>query len=78
MVLEKMNSNDAIEELGFNQKSFWVQVHDLPVRHSSLEVAMEIVSMMGKVDVRVSQEGGSSNFNFFRTKVNVDITKPLC
>ncbi|XP_075651925.1 uncharacterized protein At4g02000-like [Castanea sativa] len=78
VVPKRMKISDAIEELNFNQTSFWVQVHDLPVRRSSLEVAMEIVSVMGKVDVRMSREGGSSNFNFFRIKVNVDITKPLC
>ena len=55
-----------------------MQIHDLPVLRLSLEVAREIVSMMGKIDVRVSREGGSSNFNFFRTRVNIDITKPLC
>ena len=39
---------------------------------------MEIVSVMGRVDVRMSQDGGSSNFNFFIIRVSVDITKPLC
>lgn len=78
VVLERMKRSDAIEELSFNQTSFWVQVHNLPVRCSSLEVAMEIVSVMGRVDVRMSREGGSSNFNFFKIKVSVDITKPLC
>ena len=38
VVLERMKRSDAIEELKFNQTSFWVQVHDLPVRRSSLEV----------------------------------------
>ena len=38
---------------------------------------MEIVSVMGRVDVRMSQDGGSSNFNFFIIRVSVDITKPL-
>ncbi|KAK9992566.1 hypothetical protein SO802_027551 [Lithocarpus litseifolius] len=78
VVLEKMNSTGVFEDLSFNQTSFWVQVHDLPVRRSSLEVAMEIVSVMGKVDVGMSKEGGSSKFNFFRIRVSVDITKPLC
>ena len=50
VVLEKMNINDGFEDLSFNQTSFWVQVHDLPIRSSSLEVAMEIVSMMGVDD----------------------------
>ena len=78
VVLERMKRSDATEELKFNQISFWVQVHDLPVRRSSLEVAMETVSVMGRVDARLSREGGSSNFNFFRIRVSVDITKPLC
>ena len=77
VVLEKINNSDVFKELSFNQTSFWVQVHDLLIQRSLLEVAMEIVSVMGKVDVRMSKEGGSSNFNFFRTGVNVDITKPL-
>ena len=68
-VLEKMNSSDVFEDLSFNQTSFWVQVHDLPVRRSSLVVAMEIVSVMGKVDVRMSKEGGSSNFNFLEPEL---------
>ena len=50
VVLEKMNINDGFEDLSFNQTSFWVQVHDLPIRSSSLEVAMEIVSMIGVDD----------------------------
>ena len=78
VVLEKMKNSDANEELGFNLTSFWVQVHDLPVRHSSLEVAKKIVSVVGKVDARATKEGGSSNFNFIRTRVVVDITKSLC
>ena len=35
-------------------------------------------TIMGNVDVRMSKEGGSNNFKFFRTRVSVDITKPLC
>ncbi|KAK9987574.1 hypothetical protein SO802_027813 [Lithocarpus litseifolius] len=72
-----MNSTGVFEDLSFNQTRFWVQVHDLPIKRS-LEVAMEIVSVMGNVDVRMSREGGSSSFNFFRIRVSVDITKPLC
>ncbi|XP_075645403.1 uncharacterized protein LOC142616429 [Castanea sativa] len=78
VVLEKMNSDDAIEEMSFNHTSFWVQVHDLPVRCLSLEVALEIVLVVGKVYVNASQGGGSNNFNFFRTKIKMDIKKPLC
>lgn len=71
VVLERMKRSVAIEELEFNQTSFMVQVHDLPVQRLSVKVAMEIVSVMGRVDVRMLREGGSSNFNFFGIRVSV-------
>lgn len=71
VVLERMKRSVAIEELEFNQTSFWVQVYDLPVQRSSVEVAVEIVSVMGRVDVRMLREWGSSNFNFFGIRVSV-------
>lgn len=78
VALKKMEKSNAIKELDFSKTSFWVQVHNLPLRSSSLAIAKEIVSIVGQVDMKASEEGDLNSFNFLRLRVAVDTTKPLC
>ena len=55
-----------------------MQVHDLPIRSSTMAIAKEIVSIASRVDMKAFEEGDSNSFNFLRLRVAVDTSKPLC
>lgn len=78
VALKKMEKSEVIRELDFSRTSFWVQVHNLPLRSSSLVIAKEIVSIVGQVDMKASEEGELNSLNFLRLRVVVDTSKPLC
>nr|POF05505.1 hypothetical protein CFP56_18023 [Quercus suber] len=54
------------------------QVHDIPIRSASMDMAKEIVSLAGEVVEDVFDEGQQDKYNFMRLRVTIDITKPLC
>ena len=77
VVLEKYDNDVPFQELQFLRASFWVQVHDIPVRFMSKAIAEEICDIIGEVCRSiggVDEDGGS----FIRVKVNLDISLPLC
>lgn len=66
-----------VSELSFDKVSLWVQIHDIPICFLNRVVVEEICDILGKVckDTDISKmEGG----NFFRVRVSMDMTAPLC
>lgn len=49
VVLEKFDAEDSIQELKFQTATFWVQVHDIPIRFMTREVAESICDIIGEV-----------------------------
>ena len=39
VVTQRFDKNSSIEELNFDKASFWVQVHDIPIRYRNRSVA---------------------------------------
>ena len=78
LILMQHYSNDVpVIELVFEKVPFWVQVHDLPnsfMTRKVVESLCEVVGEVQKTDGAVDEDGGS----FFRVKVVVDTTLPLC
>ena len=75
--MKKYEGDGSIQEIPFNEASFWVQVHDIPIRFMNKTVAESICEFVGKVCHlidEVDKEGGS----FMRVKVTLDISLPLC
>ena len=78
LVLHKLDKGDSISTISFDRSSFWIQIHGLPMRMQTLEVAKKIAGPLGlieKVDI------GSKGFRlgkYLRIRVNIDISKPLC
>ena len=55
----------------------WVQVHEIPIHYMSIEVVETICGNVGEVVCSIgveTEEGGS----FFRVRIKVDISLPLC
>lgn len=76
-MLQRYNTDCPVCNLVFSKTLFWVQVHDIPIRYMTKEVAENICDIIGEVhkstDV-VTNEGG----HFIRVQVMIDITLPLC
>ncbi|XP_030924341.1 uncharacterized protein At4g02000-like [Quercus lobata] len=75
MALQRYDKDTLIEELQFNQTSFWIQVHDIPVRFMNQKVAAGICSQVGTIIKKSETEGEGGSF--MRVRVRVDITIPL-
>ena len=77
MVLQRVTNAAPVHELSFKTVSLWVQVHDIPVSFWKREIAEELCDAVGLVNREARDEdvdGGS----FFRVRVQVDISVPLC
>lgn len=49
VVTQLYEKDSAIEELSFNQASFWVQLQGIPIRYLTMEAAVKINSVIGEV-----------------------------
>lgn len=77
MVLEWYDKETDIGEMEFRKVTFWVQVHDLPIRFQRRRIAEQLCEAIGEVNVgtnKVETEGD----NFMRVRVTIDISQPLC
>lgn len=78
LVLHKLGKGDSISTISFDRTPFWIQIHGLPMRMQTKEVADKIGGLMGvikKVDVGPR---GFSMGKYLRLWVTIDISKPLC
>nr|XP_023874461.1 uncharacterized protein LOC111987005 [Quercus suber] len=77
VVLQRYDRNSPIEELSFDKASFWVQVHNMPIRYRTKSVAEDICESIGLVhrSDKNSEGGGGS---FMRVRVTLNVYQPLC
>ena len=77
IIMQRYANDVPVNELAFNKVPFWVQVHDIPCSFLTRKVAEKLCDTVGEVQKSigaVDDDGGS----FFRVRVLVDITLPLC
>ena len=77
VILQQFNGSKAIKELEFRVYAFWVQIHDLPFKFMTPEMAELIDETIGpiiKSNDLMEMKGGT----FMRVRVMVDLTRPLC
>ena len=77
VLFQRINDTTTISSLSFLECSFWVQIHNLPIKSMTPELGLSIGSTIGKV-VRVvdSDEKGSIGHSL-RVRVSIVVTKPL-
>lgn len=77
MVLQRYETETVVGEMKFNKVTFWVQVHDLPVRFWTRRIAEQLCKAIGTVNV-MTDEAETEGENFMRVRVTIDISQPLC
>jgi hypothetical protein len=78
ILFKRVEEDAAVENIMFSSVPIWVQLHGLPIRCLSREVAMDMGSLIGQVIPYTSVEEERSGENKPRIKVRLDITQPLC
>lgn len=77
VVLQRTDGSMPINEIGFRQCKFWIQIHDIPFNYMTPKTALEIGKSIGHVSIpqdSTEMKGGT----FLRVRVTVDISRPLC
>ena len=77
MVVSRYENEAEMVSSNLNTVSFWIQIHDIPLRFRNRGVAEKICEPMGTVMQRENPnewDGGS----FIRVRVALDISLPLC
>ena len=77
VVLHKLENTTPMHELQFNTVAIWVQVHNIPFTHLNRTTAEELCEVIGVVD-HESNDNEVDRGSFFRVRVRIDISVPLC
>nr|POE93157.1 hypothetical protein CFP56_40310 [Quercus suber] len=77
VLFQRIDDTTTISSLSFLECSFWVQIHNLPIKSMTTELGISIGSSIGKV-VRVvdSDENGTIGHSLW-VRVSIDVSKPL-
>uniref|UniRef100_A0A7N2LGL8 DUF4283 domain-containing protein n=1 Tax=Quercus lobata TaxID=97700 RepID=A0A7N2LGL8_QUELO len=76
MVLQRYSKEMDVGDMEFSKVTFWVQVHNLPIRFQTKRIAEQLCEAIGKVNTGVD-EAEAEGDNFMRVRVNIDISQPL-
>ena len=77
MILQRYGKETNVGDMEFIKVTFWVQVHDLPVRFRTRMIAKRLREVIGTVNKGTGEEEIKGD-NFMRVQVTLDISKPLC
>ncbi|KAL5552377.1 hypothetical protein UlMin_002553 [Ulmus minor] len=77
LVLNEWDSDTPMQQLDFKMTSIWVQAHGVPPRLVTIENAMQIATVVGKVITLEFDATNARWSEYLRFKVQVDLTKPL-
>ena len=76
MVLQHYETETDLGDTEFNKVTFWVQVHDLPVRYRTRRIAEQLCEAIGTMNV-VTEEAETEGENFMQVQVTIDISQSL-
>ena len=77
VLIQRYDHTIPAKELVFDQVSMWVQVHDIPIKFLSREVAEKLCEAVGEVKRDVSQMDVERG-EIMRIRVRVNTNLPLC
>ncbi|XP_030932612.1 uncharacterized protein LOC115958345 [Quercus lobata] len=68
---------EQIPHLDFGQVTFWVQLHNIPLKNLSQETGEAVGNSIGKVVQVADPEDDGAGGEFLRVRITMDISKPL-
>ena len=77
VILQRLKSSTSMQVLKLNSVSIWVQVHHIPVCLLNRGVAEDLCEAIRVVD-RSAKDTEVDRGSFFRVRVRIDISLPLC
>ena len=75
VVVMRYEKDVPLKSLSFNMVMLWVQVHDIPIRYMTTEVAEKLCDIIGEVVKSIGAETKERSC-FMRVRVKVDIAEP--
>lgn len=78
IILSRLDDTIPFAQACFDFMSFWVQIHDLPVKMMKKAACENIGKTLGSLEHVEALDEGRSKGNFIRVRVNIDIRQPLC
>jgi hypothetical protein len=78
IILQRIEEDEAIEEVEFTETSFWVQLHGIPVRRMNHKVAKILGSSLGKIAHVTEGDKAADGGQAMHVRVSLNINKPLC
>jgi hypothetical protein len=78
VVFQRLLEDGPVNDALFSHVSFWVQLHNLPIRRMTEEAAKAIGRSIGYVEKVAASDDERGGENCMRIRVRVDVTRPLC
>ena len=78
IILTRLDANIPFSQAAFTPMSFWIQIHDLPVKMMKKEACVMIGQTLGMVEYAEDVDEGRTKGNYMRVRVHLDIRQPLC
>ena len=75
---QRVEADTSIAEMECRWCSFWVQIHNLPVRRMTREYATALGKAVGMVEQVAEDEEERGREGCMRIRVKIDISKPPC
>jgi hypothetical protein len=76
LVLRRITGSEQPSEMEMNSISFWARIYDLPLKLRSESMAKKLGDVIGKFEEADAKESHRMG-RFLRTKIQIDLTKPL-
>ena len=77
VAMQEFDGSKDVRDMKFEHATFWIQVHDLPLRFRNRVVAEQLCEALGIVN-RGEYESAMVGDRFVRVRVTLNISKPLC
>ena len=78
VVFHRVQGDEPIQDSLFSHVSFWVQLHNLPIRRRTEEAADSIGRTIGLVEKVAACDDDRGGENCMRVRIRMDVNHPLC
>uniref|UniRef100_A0A2N9GPD6 Uncharacterized protein n=1 Tax=Fagus sylvatica TaxID=28930 RepID=A0A2N9GPD6_FAGSY len=78
VVFQRVQGDEPIQDSMFSHTSFWVQIHNLPIRRRTEEAAESIGRSIGLVEKVAAIEDERGGENCMRVRIRLEVNSPLC